>query len=190
VIREVASEDLATARESDEGLLALVARLWGEVAERLPQKARVRKMSFGIFLAVLALVESTAFDLYGVIKDRREATEQATERAENIKREDQRDRALKQLGSELQRAPSGPRWRTNAVVVLRADPDSSAPTLGRLPSGIELVERQRLGRWIAADVVNPSPGIPSTGWVYQRNLTLVPQSNGSASPTAGASVRP
>lgn len=63
------------------------------------------------------------------------------------------------------------RWRTRTSKVLRADPDdASGARLADLPAGVELVERDRVGRWLYVDVVNPASGTPASGWAFLRNL--------------------
>jgi hypothetical protein len=66
------------------------------------------------------------------------------------------------------------RYRARRRVAVRADPDPAARPVGTLAAGDTLVERLRVGRWIAGDGRPARGGATLRGWVYLCGLELLP----------------
>ena len=187
-ISEVPSQDLAAVVQSDERLFALVAHVWAEVLKRLPDAQSANGAGFALFLTLLFYVFPTPYDVVTAYRDGVERNRDAIEQEVHQRADEAHARALEETQQQLRAlaasALTAPRWQARRTVVLRAEPTVAATALARLPAGTEVVERARVGHWVHVELVSSPLGSPSSGWVYQRHLTLVARTAALDHPSA------
>jgi hypothetical protein len=148
---------LAAAETGSQGVLGLLQRLVEELALKgVP-------LSPGALQVILALLFWLIPNPYTIVHDRRNDRVQA----------ERHDSLIKTIP---QRASEPLQYRATKRAIIRELPGQKARVLTRLEPGRLVMQREREGRWLHVDVVDPRSDEPGTGWVFEGNLCLLPTS--------------
>ena len=159
-IASVEPDLFAAAAASDQGLSTLLLRIIDEFSLRRVQ------LTPTVLAILVALITWLCPSPYTLLHDRASDRE-ITELKEAVGRLESRP--------EVQEAPDRLTYQTVKLARLRERPSGKAPISATLDANRQVVQRERSGRWLHVDLVDPREGEPPTGWVYDQNLVLLPR---------------